>query len=174
MAKINTKLKYVYRVGLFQHLNQGMSVFFVALVFAIFPLVFYYNFGSDSVEFSIKASIFVFLFISIPQLVFHIRYWWLNRNVMLAFNSRSKAIFYKNNKVDIEFHVDDIERIDTYVSRAYFSGNPRFYPVDNYFYSIFDLKNGFSFVITSLLVSELQWPIALPKESRNWKFFCWV
>jgi hypothetical protein len=123
------------------------SIGFVGLAF-----YFYYQIGYI---FVVEASIFIYyLIMAIPAIYTHIQYYRLNKNDMVTFDM-SQHSFRINNGDLILFK--DIETIIVYMSFVkYRKGFVKYLPSDNYQYARFKFKGREEYILTSLMIPELE------------------
>ena len=166
---------FKYQLNFKSHLREGWQIGLLLIIVSLYPAYFYYRFGIDSVEFSIKAAIVVFLIVFIPHAIIHFRYYYINREGTLTFNKKKKTISYKDASRNLTFPISSIKSVSTVKTRAQTNHAAlRWFPWDSYAYSVFLLDDGNEIIITTLLVSELYWPLKLPNEKIESEIYCWV
>lgn len=169
---INKKL--VYQITLIRHFDQCWQIFLHSFILVLIPAYFLYAFGRDSLTFAISAASIAFLLVFIPHLFIHIKYYILNKGMTIEFNVKSRTIkVMMDGGEEVLVKNQDIENVETIVSRAKFKNTLQWYPWDNYSYSIIHLKSGEKILVTSLLIPHLVWPFKLARESITPSFFCW-
>ncbi len=163
-----------YHVSLRSHLIQMKSSLILALMCSIVPVFLYYEHGVESLGFAIKASFIMYFLVAIPHSIIYYKYWTLSNGKKLSINLKSKEFCFVENDIISKFNRNDIERIETTISKAKSNRNARWYPWDSYCYSIIYLKSGERYLITSLMLPEISWPIKLPMENIKSTYLCWV
>jgi hypothetical protein len=164
----------VYEATIQGNLYQvGWSLLHASLL-SLLPIYFYYEFGLESVRFAVVSIIFIYGIQLFAHCFFYLRYREESEGKSLAFNLDTKVITYIFGDEKIQFKAIDIERIETVVSKAKYRGVVRWFPWDSYCYSRLILKTGETFLVTSLMIRELYWPIKLPREKVTVRTFCWI
>ncbi|WP_439481725.1 hypothetical protein [Cyclobacterium plantarum] len=79
------------------------------------------------------------------------------------------TIYHKGESVSFSF--DDIQLIKRFKSYPLAENRMQWFPWDNYNYSIIRLKNGKKFIITSLLVPNMDVPIASGRIRLEKRFY---
>jgi len=143
------------------------------MTITIVPIYYYFEIEADINLTTFKYAAYIILFSLIPQIIFHLCYWFLSKNIQISFNSKENTITYTSKSVDLEFFLSDIESIETNLSFPRSRGTPSFATWDNYFYSVIHLISGEELLVTSLIVPDLIWPIELPNEEIEGYFICW-
>ena len=122
-----------------------------------------YRFGADDILVFVQLSTLVFLMFFIPQLILHINYYTKNKGDMFFYDSAGKRVTINHNGESLNFTFDDIELIKRFKSYTIAENRMQWFPWDSYNYSIIRLKSGQEFIVTSLLVPNLDFPIDTQK-----------
>lgn len=132
----------------------------------IFPCVMIYKFGSEDIDKFIRYSTVGFLIFFIPQLVLHLRYYWLNDGYTFYYYPNELKIRICTDKgEETDFFLDDIDKISYFKSFPLAENRVHWFATDNYSYARIFLKNGKQFLITSLLVPNINFPLE-PEKVR--------
>lgn len=153
------------------HWENGKSVVFsiVGVLIAYFFIKHLYNLKND--EYLIKAIIVIFLCFIVPQLILHLRYYWLSKGtVFYYYPNELKVKIRARNGEETTFFMDDIDKVKYAKSYPLAEDRMQWFPWDNYSYARIYLKNGKQFLITSLVVPNMNLPVE-PKKIRLHKTF---
>jgi hypothetical protein len=129
------------------------------LIFVVIAVSFYALFEFIQDNLNVDTATFLLLLtlaICIPAFYLHIEYYLFNKGVILDLNliERKILISKKGNETILLF--EEIEKIVIYLPPHYLSTN--FFirvPFDTYHYAIIFTKDGRKFIITNLLVNNL-------------------
>ena len=150
---------YRYEVTLRHHFQNGWTIHIYLLGFSLFPFYMKSIYGpEDMVEF-IQLSILFFLLFFIPQLILHLNYYFHNKDDILLYDAPRRSITIDHAGVSQTFFFDDIELVERFKSYPLAEGRMQWFPWDSYNYSIIHLKNGKEFLVTSLLVPNMDLPL---------------
>lgn len=132
-----------------------------------------YKFGLDDLTTFIRYALSGLLLFLIPQLIIHICYYLLNRGRVLLYDEEKKEITITINGKPYKFAFDDIAQIERNKSMPFAENRSRWFPWDDYNYSVIRLKNGQQFIITSLLVPNMDLPLDESKIRLRKRFYCY-
>lgn len=155
---------YKYSISLKPHWENAKSVvlYIIGAIFGYFFLN--YKYGTDNSQFQIKVVIFIFILFLVPQLILHLRYYWLNRGcVFYYYPSELKINIQKTVGNETEFFLDDIKQVHYFKSFPLAENRMQWLATDSYSYARIYLKNGQQFLITSLVVPNMNLPLEQEK-----------
>lgn len=138
------------------------------------PFYLIYRHGRDNENSYYLVCIGAFLLFFIPQLIVHLRYCRLDKGRVFYYmpDRQQLSIRLKNGR-EFKFSFNDIESVERNKSMPLAEKRMLWFPWDSYNYSIVRLKNGQQFVITSLLVPNMDLPIAENKIRLRKRFYCY-
>jgi len=114
-----------------------------------------YFWGEDTLEAGLIAGgAWYLVFNLIPQAILHVRYIILNYKMVLEVDFDCGKMSFKTKRYANTFSKDDIKGIINYKTRSRSSFT--MLPWDGYAYMIIYLNNGDRYVITSLMVKNLE------------------
>lgn len=154
------KQMYKYSLSLKHHwLNARPALLYIiGAIICVFALK--YKFGPDDIINYIKVSALIFSFFLVPQMIIHLRYYWLNDGYIFYYNPNEQKIRISIERgEEVEFTFSDIQLVKHYKGISLAEKKIQFYPWDNYNFSRIYLKNGKQFLITSLLVPNMELPL---------------
>lgn len=98
------------------------------------------------------------MFFIIPYLI-HIKYYSLNKDILLAYFDTEKKVEITNvkNKITKQFRLDEIKCVMHTMTAPKSEKRTFWFPWDNYNYLEIFLINGEKFIITSLMTERLDW-----------------
>lgn len=146
----------VYKINLKSHLRNGESIVLGILVCISFPYILGYIKDADAKSF-IWISIIMFVVGVLPTVIIHINYYLVNRGDICIYEDG--IITIKHKGASTSFNLEDIDRIERHMSFNLAADRVGFAPWDLYNHSIIYLKDKQRFIITSLLVPNLNLPI---------------
>ncbi|SEJ41728.1 hypothetical protein SAMN05192553_103786 [Cyclobacterium xiamenense] len=129
------------------------------------------RFGSGDTWIFILLSTALFLVFFIPQLVLHINYYMKNKGDIFFYDPVGQRITINHKGESASFSFSDIELIKRFKSYPLAEDRMQWFPWDNYNYSMVRLKNGQEFIITSLLVPNMDLPIDSDKIKIMKRFY---
>ena len=144
-----------------------------AIVVAII-LPFFLVSESDNVVTTIPYSALLLTVFLLPQLLLHLNYYFTNKGDIFIYDGSNKIITLDHKGVSNTFELDEIDCIQRFMSHALADSSVQWYPWDGYNHSIIYLKNGERFIVTSLLVPNLNLPVNpdIVKEKKS--FYRWA
>lgn len=146
----------IYKINFKSHLRNGESIVLGILVCISFPYILGYIKGVNGNSF-IWISIIMFVVGVLPTIIIHISYYLANRGDICMYEDGIITIVHKGTSTS--FNLDDIDRIERHMSFNLAADRAGFAPWDLYNHSIIHLKNKEKFIITSLLVPNLNLPL---------------
>ncbi|MGK6353539.1 hypothetical protein [Parapedobacter sp. DT-150] len=154
-------------------MKNGWSILIYAVCF--YGLTYYlkYRFGIQDMRLYNLICFFAFLIFFIPQLIIHLTYYWLNEGRIFYYNPSEHHITIRIRGKEYGFNFDDIESVERNKSFALSGVMYQWMPWDNYNYSVIRLKNGQRFVITSLLVPDMDLPLEDKKINLKKRFYAY-
>jgi hypothetical protein len=138
------------------------------------PFYLIYRHGRDNENSYFIVCLGAFLLFLIPQLIVHLRYYQLDKGRSFYYTpERQQLLLRLKNGREFEFSFDDIESLERSKSIPLAENRMLWFPWDSYNYSIVRLKNGQQFVITSLLVPNMDLPLEESKIKLRKRFYCY-
>ena len=128
------------------------------------------RFGPEDIMVFVQLSTVVFLLFFIPQLILHINYYTKNKHDIFFYDPVGQRITINHKGESASFSFSDIQSIDRFKSYPLAENRMQWFPWDSYNYSIIRLKNGQEFIVTSLLVPNMDLPIE-PEKIKVKKTF---
>ena len=159
-----------FRVNMKNHFRSGSTIFYGLLTCIFFPFVFSLLVDED-VKSLIWISGVVFVVMVLPAIFIHIRYYLLNKDDIINYDFHNRLISIKHKGETATFSLDDIDHIERFMSFNLFAGRAPVMPFDEYNHSVISLKNGKKFIITSLLVPNLNLPLESEKITIKESFY---
>jgi len=166
-------MTYKLKITLNHHFKNIWPIFIAVIGFSLMPIYLNYKYGSEDLHLYIKVCFFSFLVFFIPQLVIHLAYYWANRGRVFYYAPDERRVKIEINNRTYKFILDDIEWIERNKSFALAADWYQWMPWDNYNYSVLRVKTGEQFVITSLLVPNMDLPIDESKIRLRKRFYCY-
>jgi len=160
------------KITLKAHLSHLTGVILAAVMLIGFYIFFYLSELGLSKE-TICFGLFIFLLISLDSIVFHIRYYLVNKKDSFDIISKDKLKIVQDGR-GVLLNTKDVDYIECHMPPSTFNNTIGWSNRDNYsFLNIFD-KKGNVFIITSLMNKNL----ILPKDFeekviRIKRIFCW-
>lgn len=148
-----------YKVNLKNHLENSWIIFVYIVIGVLWPFYIYYKGEEDNVSILIAISIIGVVILSAPVLIIHLNYYFTNKGDILRYNVQERKITILHKGVETTFVMDDIDRVDRFMSFNKAADRADFLPWDGYNHSDIYLKDGQKITITSLLVPNLNLPI---------------
>jgi hypothetical protein len=150
-----------YKITFKMELLNSWTILLYFVGFSALPIYRYYRYPENDILVSIGFSIIGFLVIAIPQCIIHLKYYSLNQDIVMEYDTDLRKISIvdtKKSKVST-FTLEDVNKIHHYMSYPLAENRGHWLPWDSYNYSKIYLKNGEMHIVTSLLVYKLQLPI---------------
>lgn len=116
----------------------------------------------------------IFVFMVAPAASIHLNYYLVNRNDVLSYDPIYREVTIKQRNASSTFKLDDIKCIKRFMSPNLAANRALVSPCDEYNYSIIILENGKEFIVTSLLLSNLNLPVDHEKLIIKKTLFRWV
>ncbi|MCH7415700.1 hypothetical protein MM213_19525 [Belliella sp. R4-6] len=129
------------------------------------------KYGVIKYEKVMLISFVVFMIFLIPQLILHINYYRQNNGDVFIYDPLDQRIVINTKGESASFSFNEIELIKRFKSYPLAENRIQWFPWDNYNYSIIQLKNGQQFIITSLLVPNMDLPIDSGKIKLKKSFY---
>lgn len=141
--------------------------------FSLAPYYLRYLHGEENVNSYYIVCSVAFLLFFIPQLIVHLRFYWIDKGRTLYYTPDQQQIFLaiKSGHI-IGFSFDEIEFIERNKSIPSAENRMLWFPWDNYNYSVIHLTNGQRFIVTSLLVPNMDLPLEESKIKLRKRFYC--
>lgn len=153
-----------YKPSLKHHWENAKSVIFYIIGLVAFPAYMIYRFGTEDTEVFTRYAIIGFSIFFIPQLILHLRYYYVNRGyVFYYFPFESKIKIRATTGEETEFHLNDIKQVHYFKSFPQAENRMQWLATDSYSFARIYLKNGKQFLITSLVVPNMNLPLEKEK-----------
>jgi len=140
-----------YKIKLYDHFREIFSVlgFLVLGPMGLFLAIYMHSSNIDKSLLYSGVVLIIGFFLTLPTFIVHKNYWNCNKGDSLKLDFENKNLRFRHNNLEIDHSFQDIKYIDIY--KTYESKNLSFATWENYGHMIIHLKNGQSFIITSLL-----------------------
>ncbi|WP_375585539.1 hypothetical protein [Cyclobacterium xiamenense] len=132
------------------------------------------RFGSEDILVFVQLSVVVFLVFFIPQLILHVNYFMRNKGDIFFYDPTGQKITLNHKGESLSFSFRDIELIKRFESYPLAENRMQWFPWDSYNYSVIRLKGGQKFIVTSLLVPNMDLPIDSDKIVLIKKFYPFI
>jgi len=162
------------KISFKNHIAQAWPSLIYLIALLVMPFYFIGKYEKSTFELILNFSIYISLFLFIPQLLIHIKYHLMNRSTQITSVANQDGFTIKSQSINKDVSVSEISQIVLVKSiSAYFNGL-RVIPSDNYFYGLIYLKSNEVIPITTLLDNELIWLSHLKPKSTTCKrkLFC--
>lgn len=163
----------VYKITIKTILIQlvGVGVMLVATMLGVGYLVVFKDADVGGSLFFMGCLAIVF---SVDSIVLFVRYYLINKDSVVEFLS-SDWMRWSQGGVETYISPDDVESIDLNLTYPVFDERIGWGGGDNFIYAKFNLKDGRSFVLTSLMSPKLDLPQGFyQKAVRVRNFRCWL
>lgn len=162
---------FVYKVTLRNQVQNAWPIVIDLLVFTVLPFYMIRRYGGSDTAIFILMAVLLFLLFFIPQLILHWNYYRKNKGDILFYDPTSRSITIDRKEVSCLFFFDDIKLVERFKSYPLAEDRIQWFPWDGYNYSVIHLKNGQKFLVTSLLVPNLDLPIESNKINLKKTFY---
>lgn len=160
-----------YKITYRNQLQNAWPIFIYLIIFFILPFYMINKYGESDVSIFILMAILLFLLFLTPQLILHLGYYFKNKEDLLFYDPKGRKIIIDHKDVSSTFSFEEINLIERFKSYPLAENRMQWLPWDSYNYSIIHLKNGQKFLITSLLVPNLDLPIESNKIKLKKTFY---
>lgn len=147
-----------YKVNLTSHLARGSNLLLGIAICIAFPYVMA-HLKQESIDSFTWIAVLGLIIWGAPGLIIHVNYYMVNKRDVLTYDVQERKITLLHQEVTTTFVMEDIVRVDRFMSFNKAAGRADFAPWDGYNHSDIYLKNGQKITITSLLVPDLNLPI---------------
>lgn len=168
-------MTYTYTITLGHHFKnaRGIIIFIIGF-FLLGPYYLMYRHGQEDINSYRIVCLCAFLLFFIPQLIVHLRYYWLDRGKMFYYTPAEDRFAIKHRDGStFEFSLDEILLIERSKTIPFAEERMLWVPWDSYNYSVIGLKNGQRFIVTSLLVPNMDLPLEPEKIKLRKRFYCY-
>ncbi len=163
---------YTYRISINHQFKHLWVIFYYAVVIVGGAIYFSHSrYGFMDYAKIISISFVTILIFLIPQIILHINYYIKNKGDIFFYDPVGQRITINHNGESASFSFSDIELIKRFKSYPLAEDRMQWFPWDNYNYSMVRLKNGQEFIITSLLVPNMDLPIDSDKIKIMKRFY---
>ncbi|SEK54500.1 hypothetical protein [Parapedobacter koreensis] len=166
-------MTYTYKILLTNHIKNAWTILFALVGFSLMPFYLRYKYGEEDFNLYVLVCFSAFLLFFIPQVTIHLTYYWLNEGRIFYYNPSERQITICIRGERYGFAFDDIKLVERNKSFALAGITYQWMPWDNYNYSVIHLKNGQQFVVTSLLVPNMDLPLEESKIKLRKRFYCY-
>ncbi len=165
---------YTYNISFRNHFDHIKGVFIYLIGFSLAPFYFVYRYGPEMSQTFLIWCICAFLLFFIPQLILHLRFYRLDsgRTFYYSPDKQQLSLQLEDGRI-FAFTFDEIEHVERSKSFPFAERRSHWLPSDIYNYSVIRLKDGKQFVVTSLLVPNLDLPIEANKIKLRKRFYCY-
>jgi len=164
-AIINNEL-IIKKMNFKNHLYALFPLMVFTLVVAIGIYLFYQKYGVPEKTIMILIVILYSLF-ALPSFFLHIEYFINDINVSLTIDSRNRQVIYEKYKHRIVFNFNEIEKLLFFGETKDFNN----LTTQNYSYYYFEVKDNKSFIITSLVIRNIDHLINKVNVIKNRRLF---
>lgn len=173
MDDIRSNLVYKYSITPRKHFDNAWGIIIFIVGFSLAPFYYSYHEGNSSYLENSIVPLVIFLIFFIPQLILHLRYYWLDRGRTLYYypNRLMLSLELKDGR-KFDIPLEDFEYVELNKTPPFAEKRLYWTPWDSYNYSVIRLKNGQQFQITSLLVLDLDVPLDYEMVKLRKRFYC--
>lgn len=150
---------FVYKITFRNQFQNAWAILIYLLIFIVLPIYMVKEFGKDDVGLFIRLAVLLFFLFLIPQIVLHLNYYFKNRGDVLFYDLSQRKITINHNDISHTFLFEDILLVERFKSFPLAEDRMQWFPWDSYNYSVIYLKDGLKFIVTSLLVPNMNLPI---------------
>lgn len=163
---------FTYKICLDHQIKHLWVIFYYGLVIVGGSFYISYN-RYDFIDYAkiLVIATVAFLLFFIPQIILHINYFMRNKGVIFFYDPTGQKITINHKGESVSFSFRDIELIKRFKSYPLAENRMQWFPWDSYNYSIIRLKGGQEFIVTSLLVPNMDLPIESEKIKLKKTFY---
>lgn len=165
---------FTYKICLDHHFKNAWTILIYLVIFSVLPIYMINRFGSEDILVFVQLSVVVFLVFFIPQLILHINYFMRNKGDVFFYDPTGQKITLNHKGESVSFSFRDIELVKRFKSYPLAENRMQWFPWDSYNYSVIRLKGGQEFIVTSLLVPNMDLPIDSDKIVLIKKFYPFI
>jgi hypothetical protein len=129
------------------------------------------RFGSGDTLIFVQLSAALFLLFFVPQLILHMNYYMKNKGDIFFYDPAGQRVTINRKSESVSFSFRDIDVIKRFKSYPLAENRMQWFPWDSYNYSVIRLKGGQEFIVTSLLVPNMDLPIESEKIKLKKTFY---
>lgn len=152
--------------------HARLLIYFTILCYFITKIVMYF-WNATLEDALIGGGAWYLVFNLIPQSIIHFRFLYLNHGMVLCYREESGNITISKGTKSVTFGLGDIQLIQNCMLPPKYDHRRSVLPFDRYHYYIIYLQNGSQFVITSLMVDDLNLPIDSEKKEAKKVLFAY-
>ncbi|MCF8463819.1 MAG: hypothetical protein K9G41_03200 [Flavobacteriales bacterium] len=149
------KATQLYRVTGANHLANAWVIVFYLGGAALVPFYMISKYGMTNFDSYLFVSLVLFLIFFIPVCIIHLSYYLTNRGDTLVYSPNDQYLEFNRKGQIHRFFIHEIERVNRFMSWPLAERRSHWLPWDNNNYSEIILKDGRQFIVTSLLVPNL-------------------
>lgn len=163
---------FTYKISLGHQIKHLWVIVYYALVIVGGSFfISYSRYGFiDYAKILVIATV-AFLLFFIPLLILHINYYMRNKGDIFFYDPTGQKITINHKGESVSFSFRDIELIKRFKSYPLSENRMQWFPWDSYNYSVIRLKGGQEFIVTSLLVPNMDLPIESEKIKLKKTFY---
>lgn len=170
---LDNSMIYTYKVTLWNHVRNFWAILIYIICFIGLRYYLIYRFGKQDLEFYNLICFYALLVFLIPQLVIHLTYYWREEGRVLFYNRSERYILIIINQREHRIDFEDIAHVERNITFALLGIMYQWMPWDNYNYSVIHLMDGRQFLVTSLLVPNMDLPLEENKVRVRKRFYCY-
>ena len=166
------KRMYTYKISFEHQIKHLWVIVYYGLVIVCGSFfISYSRYGFIDYAKILVISTVGFLVFFIPQLILHMNYYMKNKGDIFYYDPLGQRVTINHKGESASFSFDDIQLLRRFKSYPFAQNRMQWFPWDNYNYSIIQLKNGQEFIVTSLLVPNMDLPIDSDKIILEKSFY---
>lgn len=154
---------YTYRLNFENHFKNSWTILIYVIGSVLFPFFMVYQKGPSDLLTFVLMGIGLLLLFLIPPIIIHCNYFRINKNDLLIYDPSNQNITINHKGENHSFFLSDISFIERFMSHPLADNRTQWLPWDSYNHSIIHLESGQKFVVTSLLVPNLDLPVGSGK-----------
>lgn len=162
---------YRYKITLKHHIQNSWTIWIYIIGLSLLPLYMRDRFGEEDRMMYYAISFGLLTTVLLPQIIVHLNYYLVNKGDTFVYEPSKRSISIEHRGFTETFNFEDIDRIERYMSYPFSENRMQYFPWDGYNHSYVYLKNGNSYVITSLLVPNIDLPINRNKVKIKRNFY---
>lgn len=152
-------MNYTFRVDFKSHYKNAAPLLYYVLVAISLPILMTWKYGASDLGYFIFGGLGMLIICLSPPLIIHWNYYRINKNDLFEYDPLNQRVTINYKGKDHMFVFGDIVLVERFMSHPFAENRVQYLPWDSYNHSIIHLEDGKRFVITSLLVPNLELPI---------------
>lgn len=167
----DSKIMFIYKISFDHHFKNAWTILIYLSIFSVLPIYMVNRFGYKDVLVFVQLSALAFSLFFIPQLILHVNYYRRNKGYVFFYDPVGQRITISRKGESVNFLFSDIKLIKRVKSYPLAENRMQWFPWDSYNYSVIQLKGGQEFIVTSLLVPNMDLPIESEKIKLKKTFY---